>query len=69
MRVPHSPLQLSFRILRTQRQARQGLPRACGQRGCSESEVAVEGPVLVRMQVEMQDDYSAAGSVRDERMS
>ncbi|KAE9285753.1 hypothetical protein PR003_g26494 [Phytophthora rubi] len=28
-----------------------------------------EGPVLVRMQVEMQDVYNAAGSVRDERMS
>ncbi|KAE9130149.1 hypothetical protein PF005_g30715 [Phytophthora fragariae] len=28
-----------------------------------------EGPVLVRMQVEMQDIYNAAGSVRDERMS
>ncbi|KAE8957673.1 hypothetical protein PR001_g31291 [Phytophthora rubi] len=28
-----------------------------------------EGPVLVRMQVQMQDVYNAAGSVRDERMS
>ncbi|KAE8952474.1 hypothetical protein PR002_g32668, partial [Phytophthora rubi] len=28
-----------------------------------------EGPLLVRMQVEMQDDYNAAVSVRDERMS
>ncbi|KAE9266410.1 hypothetical protein PF001_g30490 [Phytophthora fragariae] len=28
-----------------------------------------EGPVLVRMQVEMQDVYNAAGSVRYERMS
>ncbi|KAE9011709.1 hypothetical protein PR002_g14996 [Phytophthora rubi] len=28
-----------------------------------------EGPVFVRMQVEMQDDYNATGSVRDERMS